>query len=102
MSGNIDRQTIEYLEKLSRLELAPGEIETMAEQLDRIVAFVKKLQSVDTADVEATSAAPAARDDALRDDEVVPGLDREDVLSRAPDRKGAFFRVPRVIERGDE
>jgi aspartyl-tRNA(Asn)/glutamyl-tRNA(Gln) amidotransferase subunit C len=34
----------------------------------------------------------------MRDDVVRPSLDREDALANAPDREGAYFRVPRIIE----
>ena len=34
----------------------------------------------------------------LRDDEERPSLDRDQALANAPDRDGAFFRVPRIIE----
>ena len=32
-----------------------------------------------------------------RDDVARPSLDREVVLALAPDRQGAYFRVPRII-----
>ena len=35
----------------------------------------------------------------LRPDEIVPSLNREQVMAAAPDTDGAFFRVPKVIER---
>ena len=37
-----------------------------------------------------------------RTDDVTPGLDRAVVLSQAPDATKEFFRVPRVIGRGEE
>jgi aspartyl-tRNA(Asn)/glutamyl-tRNA(Gln) amidotransferase subunit C len=35
---------------------------------------------------------------AFRDDEVTPSLDRDTVLSQAPDTEGPYFRVPRILE----
>jgi aspartyl-tRNA(Asn)/glutamyl-tRNA(Gln) amidotransferase subunit C len=35
----------------------------------------------------------------LRPDEIAPSLSREQVMAAAPDTDGAFFRVPKVIER---
>ena len=35
----------------------------------------------------------------LRADEVAPSLNREQVLSCAPDTDRVFFKVPKVIER---
>jgi aspartyl-tRNA(Asn)/glutamyl-tRNA(Gln) amidotransferase subunit C len=35
----------------------------------------------------------------MREDEVRPSLPREVVMENAPDTDGAFFKVPKVIER---
>jgi len=35
----------------------------------------------------------------LRHDELQPSLDRATVLAEAPETDGAFFKVPKVIER---
>ena len=97
----IDRDTIKHLEKLARLELSPDEVAPITEQLNRIVEFVQKLQSVDTSNVEATKLIALASEEHLRDDNQVDGLERETVLGQAPDATEEFFRVPRVIDRGD-
>jgi aspartyl-tRNA(Asn)/glutamyl-tRNA(Gln) amidotransferase subunit C len=36
---------------------------------------------------------------ALREDRVVPSLDRQRVMACAPESDGVFFKVPKVIER---
>lgn len=95
---NIDRDTIEHLEALARIELGEEERERLAEQMGRIVAFVEKLQSVDTSGVGSVDNG-ASGAERLRDDTSEPGLDREDVLSQAPDAAEGCFRVPRVIDR---
>jgi aspartyl-tRNA(Asn)/glutamyl-tRNA(Gln) amidotransferase subunit C len=95
---NIDRDTIEHLEALARIELDEEERERLAEQLGRIVAFVEKLQSVDTSGVERVDNG-ASGAERLRDDVKEPGLNRDDVLSQAPDAAEGWFRVPRVIDR---
>jgi aspartyl-tRNA(Asn)/glutamyl-tRNA(Gln) amidotransferase subunit C len=35
----------------------------------------------------------------LREDRVTPSLDRQRVMAAAPETDGAFFKVPKVIER---
>lgn len=103
----IDRETIRHLEKLARIELTDDEAEKLTGQLDRIVAFVEKLQTVDTEGVAPTrlmshgGEAPGGGTP-LRTDQVRPGLERDRVLDQAPDASGPFFRVPRVIGKGDE
>ncbi len=101
--SKIDRDVIRHLERLARIDLAPGEVGPITEQLNRIVALVERLQAVDVAGVEPTRA--MSLEDAgsdLREDVVTPGLDRSEVLAQAPDATGEFFRVPRVISRGEE
>jgi aspartyl-tRNA(Asn)/glutamyl-tRNA(Gln) amidotransferase subunit C len=98
---NIDREMIKHLETLARIELRPADIGPMTEQLERIVAFVAKLQAVDTSSIAPTKLAIRSGDEHLRADTVEPGLKRNAVLKQAPDAKDGLFRVPRVIERGE-
>jgi aspartyl-tRNA(Asn)/glutamyl-tRNA(Gln) amidotransferase subunit C len=97
----IDREMIRHLEMLARIELRPEEVAPMIEQLDRIVKFVEKLQAADTRDISATKLVAHADEEHLRDDEIRPGLDRDSVLEQAPDTDDGFFRVPRIIDRGE-
>jgi aspartyl-tRNA(Asn)/glutamyl-tRNA(Gln) amidotransferase subunit C len=97
----IDRDTIRHLERLARIELEADEVARITEQLDRIVTFVEQLQAVDTTGVEpaglmAHEAGAPPREDAVRE-----GLPRETVLGQAPDASAGFFRVPRVIGKGE-
>lgn len=98
----IDRKAIRHLERLARIELTEAEAEKLTEQLDRIVAFVEKLQSVDTEGIAPTGLIGHGGGTPQRDDRVTPGLDRDTVLSQAPDPADGFYRVPRVLEREGE
>ncbi len=101
--SKIDRDVIRHLEKLARIDLAPDEVEQITGQLNRIVAMVERLQAVDVEGIEPTRA--MSHDNAgadLRDDAVTAGLDRAEVLDQAPDATREYFRVPRVISRGEE
>jgi aspartyl-tRNA(Asn)/glutamyl-tRNA(Gln) amidotransferase subunit C len=98
----IDRDAIRHLEKLARIELTQEEAAKLTEQLDRIVAFVEKLHRVDTGGVAPTRLIGHGSGTPQREDRVTPGLDRDTVLSQAPDHTDEFFRVPRVLEREGE
>ena len=97
----ISREDVLRVAELAHLELSDAEVQTYLGQLDSILAYIEKLNQLDTADVEpmAQSLAGAATDVALRDDIVVPSQVAEDVLAIAPDPRKPYFRVPKVIDR---
>ena len=103
--SKINRDVIAHLERLARINLSPDEVEAITDQLDRIVAMVESLQTVDVSGIEPTvgmSHESPAEGEHMRADQVMPGLDRVVVLAQAPDATKEFFRVPRVIGRGEE
>jgi aspartyl-tRNA(Asn)/glutamyl-tRNA(Gln) amidotransferase subunit C len=88
---------VEHVARLSRLALTDEERERMRAELDAILAYIDKLNAVDTDGVEPTSHAVPLLD-VMRDDELRPSFDRDAMLANAPDRVGSNFRVPRIIE----
>ena len=93
----IERKDVEDVARLARLALTDSELDRMREQLNGIIAYIDKLNELDTRDVAPTShAVPLVN--VMRDDEAGPCLPRDEALANAPDRAGEFFRVPRIIE----
>lgn len=92
----LTRDEVLHVAELARLSLAPEEIELFTRQLNDILAYVEKLQELDTAGV-----APLAHMipvcNVLREDVVREGLDRDTALENAPAREEGAFVVPRVI-----
>ena len=92
----LTREEVLHVAHLARLSLNPEEIATFTRQLNDILAYVAKLQEVDT-----EGAPPLAHViplvNAFREDEVKPGLERDDSLANAPERGEGAFVVPRVI-----
>lgn len=93
MSDSID---IRYVAKLARIALTDEEVERFGAQLSNLLEHVNVLSKLDTASVSATAQVVESRN-VEREDVVGECLDRETVLSMAPQRQGAFFRVPRII-----
>ncbi len=91
-----DTIDVRYVAKLARIALTDDEVETFGAQLGDLLAHVNALAELDTSLVAATAQVVESRD-VERDDVVRPGLEREVVLAQAPQRQGAFFRVPRII-----
>ena len=83
--------------ELARLRFSGEELSRMAEELETILEYVRKLDELDTSGVEPLSHVHEYGS-VVREDESAPGLSREDALRGAPDTDGRHFRVPRVIE----
>jgi aspartyl-tRNA(Asn)/glutamyl-tRNA(Gln) amidotransferase subunit C len=102
----ISREEVLRVAELAHLELSEAEVAKYLTQLDSILDYAAKLNAVDTSNVEpmtqvTTGAENAAGDPnpTFREDVVVPCDISREVLERAPDAAGAYFRVPKVIER---
>jgi aspartyl-tRNA(Asn)/glutamyl-tRNA(Gln) amidotransferase subunit C len=91
-----DSIDIRYVATLARLALTDEEVEVFGRQLGDLLGHVNALANLDTASVPATAQVIESRN-VLREDLPAPCLDREKVLAQAPQRQGAFFRVPRII-----
>lgn len=91
-----DTIDIRYVAKLARLALTDAEIEIFGRQLGDLLGHVNALAELDIESVPATAQVVESRN-VMRDDTPAPCLDRERVLAQAPQRQGAFFRVPRII-----
>lgn len=88
---------VHHVAKLARLALSDAELETMREQLSRILGHVASLDALDVADVPPTSHAvpmeAPMRPDVLRD-----SLPRSELLAAAPATEAGAFAVPKVMD----
>ncbi|HSH12944.1 MAG TPA: Asp-tRNA(Asn)/Glu-tRNA(Gln) amidotransferase subunit GatC [Desulfurivibrionaceae bacterium] len=92
----ITLQEVQYVAKLSRLELSGAEAEAMTGQLDRILSYIDKLNELDTSAVEPTTHA-IAMVNAFREDELRDSLPRAEALGNGPLQNGEAFVVPKII-----
>jgi len=93
MEINIDR-----VAELSRLNLKPEEKQKLAKDLCAILDYVKKLDALDTKDVEPTSHV-LNMENVFRADEVKPSDAAPKALAHAPETDGPFFKVPKIVQR---
>jgi aspartyl-tRNA(Asn)/glutamyl-tRNA(Gln) amidotransferase subunit C len=93
----LTREEVQRIAVLARLRLTPEEETQLTEQLDHILAYMEKLDELDTSKVEPFSQAVDAVN-ALREDKVINLPDVDAVLANAPDRDNTFFKVPKIIE----
>lgn len=103
MSDKVTVQDVERVAQLAHLELAPEETGGMLRDLNAILDYVAELNEIDTRGVEPLAQVSELQGEAgacvLREDALVPSLDRSTVMREAPETDGAFFKVPKVIER---
>ena len=95
----IDRSVVEKAAGLARIALTPEEVERFTGQLSVVLKAVARLAEVDTEKVSPTaSVLPVSN--VMREDEIRPGLSRDEALANAPrgGRDGEFFRVQQVLE----
>lgn len=101
MTVKVTVQDVQRVAELANLELTPDESGRMLKDLNAILDYIAELNELDTAGV-----APLAQVSELsnvtgevRADQVRPSLERAVVMQQAPESSGAFFKVPKVIEK---
>ncbi|HEY9777357.1 MAG TPA: Asp-tRNA(Asn)/Glu-tRNA(Gln) amidotransferase subunit GatC [Planktothrix sp.] len=91
----ITSETVEHVAKLARLSLTEEEKKLYSEQLAKIIGYFDELANVDTTGIEPMShALPLIN--VMREDIVEPPPGHEMLLKTAPEREGAFFKVPKI------
>jgi aspartyl-tRNA(Asn)/glutamyl-tRNA(Gln) amidotransferase subunit C len=93
----LTREEVQRIAVLARLRLTPEEETQLTEQLDHILAYMEKLDELDTSKVEPFSHVLDAVN-ALRKDKVTNRPNADALLANAPDRDNSFFKVPKIIE----
>ncbi len=93
----LDPTTIRRIATLSRIRVEDDQLETLSQELNGILGWIEQLNEVNVDGVEPlTGGAQMAMK--MRDDAVNDGGYPDKILANAPDRNGAFFAVPKVVE----
>ncbi len=92
----LTRAEVAHVAALARLDLTEEELDLFTGQLAQVLDHAADVSSLDLAGVVPTAHALAVTN-VLRTDEVVPCLDREEVLAQAPSVEDHRFRVPRIL-----
>lgn len=93
----LTREQVEHVARLARLGLTEEEKEAFTVQLSRILDHVNRLEELDTRNVPPTYHVVALQN-VLREDEPHQSLNREKVLSQAPEAEAGYFKVPKITE----
>lgn len=103
MTARVTVEDVARVAELANVELTPEESGSMLHDLNAILDYVAELDELDTADAmplaQVSELKGAGGASVLRPDETQASLDRAAVMAEAPESDGAFFKVPKVIER---
>lgn len=88
---------VAYIAKLARIDLTEEEAALFSRDLDKVLAYVAKLESYDVTGVTPMNH-PLPTMDVMRKDEPQDGLSQEAALSNAPQQTQGQFRTPKVVE----
>jgi len=94
----IDQALIDKLARLSQLEFNSDAKAKMEEDLNKILAFVDKLNEVDTENVEPLIYLNEETNK-LREDVVGEHLPKKEALKNAPSKDSDYFKVPTVLKK---
>lgn len=87
---------VQHLATLSGLQLTDMEVEKLRQDLENILGYIEQLRKLDTSGVEPTYQVTGLTN-VWREDEIQPGLTREELLALAPDTAGSNVKVPQVL-----
>ena len=92
----ISSDEVKKVAQLARLELNANEIQKHAEQLEKILQYIKQLEKINTENIPCTTRAIEVVN-VLRKDEKKEYENSEEILNLAPSRENKFFKVPKII-----
>jgi len=92
----ITKEEVKKVAHLARLELNENEINNHAEQLEKILDYVRQLEKIDTDDVPCTTRAIEVVN-VFRKDENKNSDCNEELLELGPSREDEYFKVPKII-----
>jgi aspartyl-tRNA(Asn)/glutamyl-tRNA(Gln) amidotransferase subunit C len=89
---------IDKLAHLAKLQFNDAEKQEIKNDLQRMIAFVEKLNELDLTGVE-PMLHMSDEVNVLREDEIKGSISREEALKNAPLHDDKFFKAPKVIKK---
>ncbi len=93
----ITKDEILYVANLAKIELKKEEEEKISSQIENILEYIKKIDALDTSDVEPTYNTPIGSN-FFREDIIKEHLGSETSLFNAPEKDDGYFIVPKIIK----
>jgi aspartyl-tRNA(Asn)/glutamyl-tRNA(Gln) amidotransferase subunit C len=92
----ITKEEVKKVANLARLELNENEINNHAEQLEKILDYIKQLEKIDTDDIPCTTRAIEVKN-VFRKDEKKNSDCNDELLELGPSIEDKYFKVPKII-----
>ena len=83
---------------LAKLDLSDQEVKEYSKDLSNILKWMEELKEVDVSEIEPITSVTENELFEREDTVDIKTVDREKMLSNAPEKVGNFFTVPKVIE----
>ena len=97
MAQKIDIKTVDEVAHLARLEFNEDGKAEILNDMNRMLAFVDKLNEMDTDGVEPLIYMTDEKN-VLREDEPKQTITQKEALKNAPKKDSDYFKVPKVID----
>jgi aspartyl-tRNA(Asn)/glutamyl-tRNA(Gln) amidotransferase subunit C len=95
-SERISAEVVVKASRLARLDVTPDEVQRITTQMAGMLEHFADIDALDLSDIEPMTQ-PYPLSNVFREDVVVTGLDREEVLANAPAAEDGRFRVPPIV-----
>jgi aspartyl-tRNA(Asn)/glutamyl-tRNA(Gln) amidotransferase subunit C len=95
-SERISAEVVVKVSRLARLDVSPDEVQRITTQMAGMLEHFADIDALDLSGVEPMTQ-PYPLSNVFREDVVVTGLDREEVLANAPAAEDGRFRVPPIV-----
>jgi aspartyl-tRNA(Asn)/glutamyl-tRNA(Gln) amidotransferase subunit C len=92
----ITDEIVDHIAHLARLEFIGEDKEEIKQDMDKIIRFMDKLNSINTDGVEPLIFISDAVN-VLREDVAEITISKEEALKNAPKRDSDYFRIPKVL-----
>ncbi|MCK5082444.1 MAG: Asp-tRNA(Asn)/Glu-tRNA(Gln) amidotransferase subunit GatC [Candidatus Omnitrophica bacterium] len=93
----ISEKDVQYVAGLARIHLKDEEAGRLTKDLEKILDYINKLDTLDVADVQPTSHVLPLKN-VYREDKVRPSLTQQEALKISVEQHEGSFKVPKVIE----
>ena len=94
----LSKEIIEHISKLALLDLSEEEKAKLAKEAGNILNYFKKLEYIDTSNVNPMTHPIDGLKNVFREDEPWESLSTEETLRNAKHKKDGYFKAPRILK----